>query len=53
MQYLGVRALYSMVYVGVRSEAWSYLRTGLWAWSVGIPVWALLRAGGALDGRGL
>lgn len=31
VQYLGVRALYSMVYIGVRSEALSYLRTGLWA----------------------
>jgi len=41
VQYLGVRALYSMVYIGGRSEALSYLRTGLWAWSIGIPIWGI------------
>ena len=40
---------YSAVYIGVRSEALSYLRTGLWAWSIGIPIWALIKAGEALN----
>jgi len=51
VQYLGVRALYSMVYIGGRSEALSYLRTGLWAWSIGIPIWGLVKAGKALNAR--
>lgn len=49
MEYLGVRALYSFVYIGVRSEALSYLRTGLWAWSIGIPIWALVKAGRVMN----
>lgn len=45
LEYLGVRLLYSALYMGVRNEAMSYLRTGVWAWSVSIPIWVLVRAG--------
>ena len=44
-EYLGARLLYTAVYMVVRSEAASYLRTGVWAWSISIPIWALYKAG--------
>jgi hypothetical protein len=44
-EYLGARLLYTAVYMGVRSEAASYLRMGVWAWSISIPIWALYKAG--------
>jgi hypothetical protein len=37
--------LYTTLYMTVRSEAASYLRTGAWAWSVAIPIYGLIRAG--------
>ncbi|KAI9034810.1 MAPEG family protein [Aspergillus affinis] len=33
-EYIGARILYTAVYMGARSEALSYLRTGVWAWSL-------------------
>lgn len=48
-EYLGARLLYMAVYMGVRSEAASYLRTGIWAWSISIPIWALYKAGKQLN----
>jgi hypothetical protein len=36
-------------YMGARSEAISYLRTGLWAWSVSLPIMALVKAGKAFN----
>ena len=50
LEYLGARALYSVVYTLVRSEGLSYVRTGLWAWSIGIPIWGLFKAGRAMNG---
>ncbi|KAJ5818084.1 hypothetical protein N7474_003675 [Penicillium riverlandense] len=48
-EYLGARLLYTAIYMGVRSEAASYLRTGVWAWSISIPIWALYKAGKSLN----
>ncbi|KAL2864195.1 uncharacterized protein BJX67DRAFT_361901 [Aspergillus lucknowensis] len=45
LEYLGARLLYMATYMGARSEAISYVRTGLWAWSVSIPIMALVKAG--------
>ncbi|OJJ59878.1 hypothetical protein ASPSYDRAFT_903118 [Aspergillus sydowii CBS 593.65] len=45
LEYIGVRLLYMATYMGARSEAISYVRTGLWAWSVSIPILALIKAG--------
>ncbi|CBF90339.1 hypothetical protein AN0032.2 [Aspergillus nidulans FGSC A4] len=50
LEYLGARILYMAAYMGARSEAISYVRTGLWAWSVSIPIMALVKAGKAFDG---
>ncbi|KAL4988555.1 hypothetical protein BDW68DRAFT_196685 [Aspergillus falconensis] len=50
LEYLGARLLYMAAYMGARSEAVSYVRTGLWAWSVSIPILALVKAGKAFDG---
>lgn len=44
-EYIGVRVLYTTLYMTVRSEAASYLRTGVWYWSVAIPIYGLIRAG--------
>ncbi|KAJ6009911.1 hypothetical protein N7499_004688 [Penicillium canescens] len=49
VEYLGARILYTALYMGVRSEAASYLRTGVWAWSISLPIWALYKAGKALN----
>ncbi|EEH36429.1 hypothetical protein PAAG_06847 [Paracoccidioides lutzii Pb01] len=47
-EYIGARVIYTALYMGVKSEAVSYLRTGVWAWSVGLPLWGLIKAGRAL-----
>jgi len=47
-EYIGVRLLYMAFYMGVRSEAASYLRTGAWVWSISIPIRCLIRAGNIL-----
>ncbi|KAL4913415.1 hypothetical protein BDW62DRAFT_214212 [Aspergillus aurantiobrunneus] len=49
LEYLGVRLLYMATYMGARSEAISYMRTGLWAWSVSIPILALVKTGIAFN----
>ncbi|KIX99749.1 uncharacterized protein Z520_04385 [Fonsecaea multimorphosa CBS 102226] len=56
-EYLVARTLYSVLYMTVRSERASYLRSAVWAWSVGIPVYVLWKAGmrcvdGGHDGVG-
>ncbi|EAW11084.1 uncharacterized protein ACLA_067200 [Aspergillus clavatus NRRL 1] len=45
LEYVGARLLYTALYMGTKSEAVSYLRTGVWAWSVSIPIWGLIKAG--------
>ncbi|KAF9888137.1 hypothetical protein FE257_009273 [Aspergillus nanangensis] len=45
LEYIGVRLLYTALYMGAKSEAASYLRTGVWAWGVSIPIWGLIKAG--------
>ncbi|KAJ5306754.1 hypothetical protein N7508_005769 [Penicillium antarcticum] len=50
VEYLGARILYTALYMGVRSEAASYLRTGVWAWSISLPIWALYKAEKVLYG---
>ncbi|EEP76818.1 conserved hypothetical protein [Uncinocarpus reesii 1704] len=51
-EYLGVRLLYTAAYVGGRSEFLSYVRTGLFGWSVMIPIYVLAKAGNSLLGSG-
>ncbi|KAL4941164.1 hypothetical protein BDV06DRAFT_212896 [Aspergillus oleicola] len=48
LEYLGARLLSMAAYMSARSEALSFVRTGLCAWSVSIPVSALVKAGKAL-----
>jgi len=47
-EYLGVRVLYSVLYMTARSEAVSYLRSSVYAWSVGIPFYGLWKAANLL-----
>ncbi|OQU99411.1 hypothetical protein CLAIMM_05047 [Cladophialophora immunda] len=44
-EYLVARTLYSVLYMTVRGERASYLRSAVWAWSFGIPVYVLWKAG--------
>ncbi|WEW59022.1 hypothetical protein PRK78_004490 [Emydomyces testavorans] len=44
-EYLGVRLLYTAVYMGARSEFMSYVRTGVYGWGIGIPIYVLIKAG--------
>ncbi|PGH11186.1 hypothetical protein AJ79_05028 [Helicocarpus griseus UAMH5409] len=48
-EYIGARIIYTALYMGVKSEGVSYLRTGVWAWSVGLPLWGLIKAGRAMS----
>jgi uncharacterized MAPEG superfamily protein len=48
-EYLGVRLLYNVLYMAVRNEPMSYLRSGVYVWSVGIPIYLLIKAGGKLN----
>jgi uncharacterized MAPEG superfamily protein len=43
-EYLVARVLYSVLYMTVKTEAASYLRSGVYAWSVGIPFYVLWNA---------
>jgi uncharacterized MAPEG superfamily protein len=47
-QYLASRVLYSVLYMTVRSEKASYLRSAVYFWSVGIPFYVLWKAGSNL-----
>lgn len=50
--YLGTRVLYTVLYMTLRGEAASYLRSATYFFSIGIPLWVLWRAGNkiAIDG---
>ncbi len=52
-EYIGVRILYTTLYMTVRSEAASYLRSGVYAWSVAIPIYWLIRAASVLNSGSL
>ena len=46
--YLAARVVYTGLYMTVKSEAASYLRTGAYAWSLAIPLYVLWKAGNRL-----
>ncbi|PGH14545.1 hypothetical protein AJ80_05865 [Polytolypa hystricis UAMH7299] len=50
-EYLGARVLYTALYMGARSEFMSYIRTGVWAWSIALPIWGLIKAGRVFQGE--
>lgn len=45
--FLGVRTLYMAVYITAKSNALALARTGVYAWSIGIPLVGLWKAGQA------
>ena len=47
-EYVTARVMYSALYMTAKSEAASYLRTGVYAWSIGIPMYVLWKAGNRL-----
>ncbi|KAI9787398.1 MAG: hypothetical protein M1816_007531 [Peltula sp. TS41687] len=49
LRFLGLRTLYTLVYINHQSEAGSYLRTFLYACSLAAPSWLLYRAGQVLN----
>lgn len=44
-EYLAARVVYSVLYMAVRSEAASYLRSAVYFYSIGIPFYVLWKAG--------
>ncbi|EXJ82804.1 hypothetical protein A1O3_06619 [Capronia epimyces CBS 606.96] len=44
-EYLTARVLYSVLYMTLRSERASYLRTAAYAWSIGVPLYVFWKAG--------
>ena len=44
-EYIFARVLYSALYMTVRSEKASYLRTAAYLWTVGIPFYVFWKAG--------
>lgn len=50
-EYLTARVVYTTLYMTVRSEAASYLRTGAYAWGLGIPLYVLWKAANRLSER--
>ncbi|KAI9722980.1 MAG: hypothetical protein M1812_001429 [Candelaria pacifica] len=49
-QYIGFRILYSGLYIFNRSsEKLAYVRTGVWYWSLALPVLTLIHAGNKLS----
>ncbi|EME49314.1 hypothetical protein DOTSEDRAFT_163595 [Dothistroma septosporum NZE10] len=47
LSFLTARTLYTALYIGVKNDVLAYARTGAYAWSIGIPIMALWRAGQA------
>ncbi len=48
LSFFAARTLYLGVYMGVKSNILSYARTGIWVWSISIPIMCLWRAGQAV-----
>ena len=48
LSFLAARTLYMGLYMGVKSNALSYARTGVYFWSVSIPILGLWKAGTAV-----
>ncbi|KAK2863677.1 hypothetical protein FQN49_004097 [Arthroderma sp. PD_2] len=48
-EYIGSRVLYTALYMGARSEFMSYVRTGVWFWGIGLPLYTLIKAGNAFS----
>lgn len=56
LSFLAARTLYMGVYMSVKSDTLAYVRTGVYTWSISIPIMLLWKAGNALaasDGKGL
>lgn len=51
-QYLAARVLYTGLYMVHTNEALSYVRSGVYAWSLAIPFWVLWKAGTKLRDEG-
>lgn len=47
LSFLAARTLYMAVYMGVKNDALAYARTGVYAWSISIPIVVLWKAGNA------
>ncbi|KAK0899967.1 hypothetical protein LTR91_018872 [Friedmanniomyces endolithicus] len=45
LTFLGARTLYMALYMTITNDTVAYARTGVYAWSIGIPLVALWRAG--------
>ncbi|KAK4891969.1 hypothetical protein LTR27_009496 [Elasticomyces elasticus] len=45
LTFLGARALYMACYMTIKSDVVAYARTGVYAWSIGLPLMTLWRAG--------
>lgn len=50
--YLALRAVYNVVYIRTTSNKYSYVRTGIWACSVGLCMYQLVRAANVFASRG-
>ncbi|TKA26778.1 hypothetical protein B0A50_04224 [Salinomyces thailandicus] len=51
LSFLGARTLYMALYIGISNDVLAFARTGVYAWSIGIPLVALWRAGQNQVGR--
>jgi hypothetical protein len=46
LSFFTARTLYMALYLGIKSEnGLAYARTGAYAWSIAVPIWALWKAG--------
>lgn len=43
--YLGLRTLYTALYISTTSEVFAFARSSVWGASIAVPVWTLLKAG--------
>lgn len=48
LSFLAARTLYMALYLGIKSDVLAYTRTGVYAWSISIPIVVLWRAGNAM-----
>lgn len=46
--FLAARTVYMGLYMGIKSDALAFARTGVYAWSISIPLLVFWRAGNAM-----
>ena len=51
IQFLGLRVLYTILYIHTNSRRWSYLRSIVYNVGIWLPFWTLIKAGRLINSK--